>query len=91
MENMFGSSTNIAIVDCDSSYIRRHGAARFRGERIPLGAVVDFMPQGEAKLESVANKTMQGVFIAHHVHAGGVWSGDDYVAEQPHSTRIAMW
>ncbi len=39
------------------------------------------MRQDEAKLEPMANETMQGVFIGFHVHAGGVWSGDYYVAE----------
>ncbi len=29
----------------------------------------------------MADETIQGVFVAYHVHAGGVWSGDYYVAD----------
>ncbi len=47
----------------------------------PLGAMVDFMPQSDMKLESMGTKTILGVFVRYHVHAGGVWSGDYYVAD----------
>ena len=40
-------SKNIAMEDGDSSYNRRHGKGHFKGESIPFGASVDFMPQSE--------------------------------------------
>ena len=54
------------------------------GDVSHLGAFVDSMPQSEARLESMASTTIQGVFIGYHVHAGGVWSGDDYFADYSH-------
>ncbi len=77
----FCSSTNIAIVDGDSCYNRRHHAGRFKGQRIPFGAYVDFMPQNDTKIESMGGKIIPGVFIGYHIHAGGLWSGDYLVAD----------
>ncbi len=48
---------------------------------LPFGALLDSMPQNDMKLVSMANKTIEGVHVGNHVHAGGVWSGDYYVAE----------
>ncbi len=74
-------SKNMAIVDGDSGYNRRHGKEHLKGEIYPIGALVDFMLQNDVKLESIGNKTIQGVFIGYHVRAGGLWSGDYFVAE----------
>ena len=74
-------STNIAIADGDSSYSRRHKSGRFKGESIPFGALVDFMPQIDTKVESMGAKTIPGVFIGYRAHAGGIWSGDYLVAD----------
>ncbi len=38
------------------------------------------MPQNDTKVESMGAKTIPGVFIGYHIHAGGLWSGDYYVA-----------
>ena len=32
------------------------------------------MPQDDMELESIGNKTIQGMLIGRHVHAGGFWS-----------------
>ena len=53
----------------------------FKGESVPFGALVDFMPQNDMKHGSMANRAIQGVFFGNHVHAVGVWSGDYYVAD----------
>ena len=74
-------STNIAIADGDSAYNRRHKQGRFKGESVPFGALVDFMPQPDFKVVSMGAKTIPGVFIGYHVHAGGLWSGDYLVAD----------
>ena len=52
-------STNIAIVDGDSSYNRRHKAGRFRGESIPFGALLELMPQNDTRVESMGAKQSQ--------------------------------
>ena len=72
----FCFSRNVALVDGDSSYTRRHGRCHFKGERIPSGAFVDFMPQPDTKLDAIGGRTMPGVFVGCHTHAGGIWSGD---------------
>jgi hypothetical protein len=71
----------ISIVDGDSSYNRRHKTGHFKGEPFPFGALVDFMPQNDTRMESMGAKTIVGVFIGYHVHAGGLWSGDYLVAD----------
>ncbi len=53
----------------------------FKGERIPFGAFVDFMPQPDTKLDAMGGRTMPGVFVGCHTHAGGIWSGDYLVAD----------
>ena len=47
-----------------------------RASKTPFGALVDFMPQSDTKVESMGSKTIPGVFIGYHVHPGGLWSGD---------------
>ncbi len=85
------SSTNIAIIDGDSAYNRRHKAGHFKGQSFPFGALVDFMPQNDTRVESMGAKTIPGVFIGYHVHAGGLWSGDYYVAALAPFRKNAMW
>ncbi len=41
--------------------------SRMRESR--FGVLVDFMSHSEVKLESLSNKTMQGVFIGYDVYA----------------------
>ena len=54
----------------------------FKGDSIPFGALVDFMPQPDTKLVSMGAKTLPGVFIGYHVQAGGLWHGDYLVADR---------
>ena len=42
---------------------------------------MDFMPQPDYKVLSIRAKTIPGVFIGYHIHAGGLWSGDYLVAD----------
>ena len=74
-------STNIAIFDGDSTHNRRHRLGHFKGQYVPFGAYVDFMPQPETRVESMGAKTIPGVFIGYHVHPGGLWSGDYLIAD----------
>ena len=55
--------------------------SEFPLERIPFGALVDFMPQPDMKLEAMGAKTTPGVFVGCHVGPGGRWSGDCLVAD----------
>ena len=52
-----------------------------QGYAIPFGALVDFMPQPDVRVESMGPKTLPGVFIGYHVNPGGEWSGDYLVAD----------
>ena len=55
-ESMLCFSKDIAIVDGDSSYNLRHGKGLFDGDCYPAGALDDFMPQSDVKLESIGLK-----------------------------------
>ena len=46
----FCFSSNIALIDGDSAYNRRHKDGHFKGQQIPFGALVDFMPQPDTRL-----------------------------------------
>ena len=63
----FCTSKNIAMIDGDSSYSRRHGKGHFKGLSIPFGALVDFMPQNDLNIESFGSKTIQGIFPGYHI------------------------
>ena len=58
-----------------------HKKGHFRGLQIPFGALVDFMPQPDTRVESAGAKTLPGVFPGYHVHPGGEWSGDYLAAD----------
>ncbi len=77
----FCFSENIAIVNGDSCYNCRRQTGHFEGDSFPVGALVDFMPQNDMKLESMRAKTIPGVFVGYYIHPGGLWSGDYLVAE----------
>ena len=72
---------NIAMTEGDSCYSRRPGKGHFKGLQIPFGALVDFMPQNDMKIESFGNKTIQGIFLGYHIQPGGLWNGDYIVAD----------
>ena len=74
-------STNIAVIDGDSSYNRRHNQGRFKGDSVPFGALVDFMPQPDIEVVSMGAKTFPGVFLGYHIQPGGLWNGDYLVAD----------
>ena len=42
---------------------------------------MDFMPQPETKIDDSSRRTIRGMFVGHHVHSGGIWSGDYLFAE----------
>ena len=69
------------MVDGDSCCNRRHGKGHFKGLCIPFGALVDFMPQNDIKIESFGSTTIQGIFLGYHIQPGGLWSGDYIVAD----------
>ena len=76
----FCISSNVAIIDGDSAYNKRHKQGRFKGQSFPFGALVDFAPQPDTKIEAMGAKTLPGIFMGYHVHPGGLWSGDYLVA-----------
>ena len=49
----FCTYKNIAMTDDESCYNLRHGRGHFKGLQIPVGALVDFMPQNDVKIESL--------------------------------------
>ena len=54
----FCFAKNATLVDGDSSYSKRHGRGRFKGERIPSGEFVDFMPQPPTNLDAMGGRSM---------------------------------
>ena len=40
----FCFASNIAIVDCDSAWNKRHRNGHFKGLRVPFGSLIDFIP-----------------------------------------------
>jgi len=72
---------NIAIVDGDSSYNRRHKNGHFPGENFSFGSRVDFLPTPGTKRDGFDEKTMVGLFVGYHFLPGGIWSGDYLVVE----------
>ncbi len=68
-------------MDGDTSYNRRYGRGHFKGERIPSGPFVDFIPQPDTMLDAIGGRTVPGLFVGHRTHAGGIWSGDYLVAD----------
>ena len=74
-------STNIAIIDGDSSYNKRHTQGHLKGDCMPIGALVDFMPQPDTMVVSMGAKTIPGVFVGYHIQPGGLWNGDYLVAD----------
>ena len=75
------SSHNIQVVDGDSPLNRRLKEGHFKGQLIPFGMIVDFLPQPDTKREPFDSKTLTGVMIGYHFHPGGKWSGDHKIAE----------
>ncbi len=74
-------SRNIAMIEGDSCYHRRHEKGRFKGLQTPCGALVEFMPQNDMNIESIGSKTLQEIFLGYHVQSGGLWSCDYIVAD----------
>ena len=52
--------------------------SQFKGQRLPFGCLVDFMPSA-ARKESVhkfSNPTEPGIMVGYFLQPGGCWSGD---------------
>ena len=75
---------NIAVIDGESSWQRRHGATNaFKGLKLPFGCLIDFKPsptRGKAT-PKFAPKAVPGIFLGYHLLPGGRWVGDYKVAE----------
>ncbi len=87
----FCLATITTIVKGDSCYNRRHKTGRFTDQQIRFGALVDFVPQNDVRVESMGSKTIPSVFVVYHIHAGGLWSGDYLVADYSPFQKIVMW
>ena len=54
----------------------------FPGMLLPFGCVVEYKPESDReikKLQKFGTKLRPGIFMGHHSHTGGTWSGDYYV------------
>ena len=71
---------NIAAIDGDSAYNKRHGV-EFDGLSIPYGCLVDFRPPNVVlkRAAKFGTTSMPGVFIGYAQHVGGKWA-HDYVS-----------
>ena len=68
---------NIAVVDGDSAYNKRHGVA-FDGLSSPYGYLVDFQPPNIVlkKAAKFGTASMPGIFTGYTQHVGGEWAHD---------------
>ena len=79
----FCMASNIAVINDNSSWQRRHGNGAFSGLRILFGCLIDFKPsptKGKAT-PKFAPKAVPGIFLGYHLLPGGRWRGDYEVAE----------
>ena len=69
------------VVDGESSYNKRHKRGHFTGMRIPLGAIIEFLPIRMERKHPGKQKTRYGIFSGYHMQPGELWSGTYLVAE----------
>jgi hypothetical protein len=76
---------NFAIIDGESSYMRRHEKSHFKGIQAPYGALIHFLPPKtlKEKMPAFGPNAVEGVFIGWHMHPGGYWSRDYLVGYLP--------
>ena len=56
----------------------------FGGLLLPFGCSVEYKPESERetkKLQKFGSKLRPGIFMGHHAHNGGAWSGDYYIVD----------
>ena len=56
----------------------------FPGKVLPFGCHVEYKPESEREtklLHKFGSKLRSGIFMGHHSHNGGKWSGDYYVVD----------
>ena len=54
------------------------------GKLLPFGCRVEYKPESEREtkqLQKFGSKLRPGIFMGHHSHNGGEWSGDYYVVD----------
>ena len=69
------------ISDGKTPYELRFGQP-FHGVLLPFGCRVEYKPESDRetkKLQKFGSKLRPGIFMGHHSHNGGAWSGDYYV------------
>ena len=57
----------------------------FPGKLIPFGCRVEYKPESEREtkqLQKFGSKVRPGIFMGHHSHNGGAWSGDYYIVDE---------
>ncbi len=72
----FRFALNIAVVEGESPYNTRYGKGHFKGLKVPFGALVEYMPQPDVKLDAFESKTRKGIFVGYHVLP---WGGNGRV------------
>ena len=62
----------------------RHKKGKFHGEKIPFGALIDYLPsKNKEQKESVVwdSRGRAGIFLGWHLQPGGKWKNEYYVAD----------
>ena len=76
----FAFARNITVPIRDtkkSAWQLRHGT-KFKGQAIPFGALVMYLPTSDAVLDDhgkMAPRTRPGIFMGYKVQSGGCWTG----------------
>ena len=71
------------LSDGKTPYERRFGVP-FNGPVIPFGAMVEYHPisaKDLLRLHQFGPKVLPGIFLAHALHAGGIWKGEILVGD----------
>ena len=68
--------------DGKSAWERRHNRGPFPGKDIHFGARIDFLPPKPILqfMPKFDTRAQPGIFLGWHLHPGGFWSKDYYVA-----------
>jgi hypothetical protein len=69
---------NIAMINGDSAWNKRHGKGHFTGPRWPFGCRVSFMPT-PSKLKELPKgspRMLTGLLVGYNLQPGGEWKGE---------------
>ena len=71
------------LSDGKTPYERRFGQP-FEGPIIPFGSLVEYHPitaKDQSRIHQFGKKVLPGLFLGYALYAGGIWKGDELIAD----------